>query len=99
MSYKLIIKPLAEVDIEESAFWYEEQSSGLGLAFLQEIEQKIQIIENNPNLFEIKYKSIRQAFFFFFSYSIHYIIELETIFVLALIHTNRNPQTVSKRNK
>ena len=56
MSYTLIIKSLAQIDIEETEFWYEQKSVGLGSVFLEEIEDKLLIIQKNPNLFEIKYK-------------------------------------------
>ena len=50
MSYTLIIKSLAQIDIEESACWYEQKSVGLGSVFLEEIEDKLLIIQKNPNL-------------------------------------------------
>lgn len=99
MNYELIIKPLAQIDIEESALWYEHRSVGLGLVFLQEIEEKIFTIKQNPNLFEIKYKQIHQAFLYRFPFSIHYIIDEEIIFVLAILHTNRNPEIMIQRNE
>lgn len=99
MSYTLIIKSLAQIDIEEAAFWYEQKSVGLGSVFLEEIEDKLLIIQKNPNLFEIKYKQIHQAFLYRFPFSIHYIIDMEIIFVLAILHTNRNPQIMVQRNK
>jgi toxin ParE1/3/4 len=99
VNYTLIIKPLAQVDIEEAALWYEDKSIGLGSVFLQEMEDKLLIIEQNPNLFEIKYKSVHQAFLYRFPFSIHYIIDREIIFVIAILHTNRNPQMIEERNK
>ena len=99
MSYTLIIKSLAQIDIEEAACWYEQKSVGLGSVFLEEIEDKLLIIQKNPNLFEIKYKQVDQAFLYRFPFSIHYIIDMEIIFVLAILHTNRNPQIMVQRNK
>ena len=99
MSYRLIIKPLAQEDIEESAVWYEQESTGLGHEFLQAVEEKLQVIEKNPNLFEVKYRQVYQAFLYRFPFSIHYIVEGENISVVAVLHTNRNPKTALKRNK
>ena len=99
MNYELIIKPLAQIDIEESALWYEQQKGGLGSVFLQAIEDKLLIIKGSPNLFEIKYKQIRQVFLYRFPFSIHYIIDMEIIFVLAILHTNRNPRIPLQRNE
>ena len=33
MSYRLVIKPLAEKDIEESYTWYNQETAGLGHSF------------------------------------------------------------------
>ena len=99
MNYKLIIKPLAQIDIEESAVWYEKQKGGLGSLFLQEIEDKFLIIEQNPNLFGIKYKQVHQAFLYRFPFSIHYTVDKENIFVHAILNTHRNPSITFQRNE
>jgi len=99
MSYSLIIKPPAQEDIEESAVWYEQESTGLGHEFIQAVEEKLEVIEKNPNLFEVKYKQVHQAFLYRFPFSIHYIVEAENIFVVAVLHTNSDPKTALKRSK
>lgn len=99
MNYRLIIKPLAQIDIEEAAVWYEQQKEGLGADFLEEIEDKFLIIEQNPNLFGVKHKQVHQAFLYRFPFSIHYIVETECIFVIAILHTNRNPSITLQRNE
>lgn len=99
MKYEVIIKPLAEEDIRKAALWYEKEMIGLGHEFLEGVEEKLQVIEKNPHLFEIKYKEVHQAFLYRFPFAIHYIIERKTIFVLAVLHTSRNPRIWETRSK
>ena len=94
---KLIIKPLAEIDAKETMLWYNDKLEGLGREFLLSLDAKINAIQRNPKQFPIKYKNIRRALIDRFPYGIFYIIENETIYILAIIHTKRNPTTWKKR--
>lgn len=97
MNYTLIVKPEAEIDILEASLWYREQRADLAEDFLEAIEEKIKILLDNPQLFAIRYKEIRQAPLTRFPFAVHYSIEETTIFVLAVLHTRRNPVTWQKR--
>lgn len=41
MSYSLIVKPEAELDMLKSTKWYEEKQLDLGIHFLDEVEDKL----------------------------------------------------------
>jgi hypothetical protein len=60
--YELIIKVNGEEDIQSAFFWFEEQYSGLGKRFLDEVELILSYISKNPLAFEIRYQSVRIAF-------------------------------------
>lgn len=92
MSYNLIIKEEADLDIITSYLWYEEQRIGLGEEFLEEIEEYLKIISINPYLYEIKYKEQRTAVIKRFPFVIVYEIEATEIIVYAVFHTSRNPK-------
>jgi plasmid stabilization system protein ParE len=38
MNYRLIIRPEAELDLEDAFTWYESQDSGLGSEFVRAID-------------------------------------------------------------
>ena len=99
MSYSLIVKPEAEYDLMEAALWYQQQLAGLGDEFLNSVEKKLITIENNPLLFPVIYNHIHQALLHRFPFAIHYTIEQETIYILAITHTSRNPTSWQKREK
>jgi len=61
MSYRLVIKPLAEKDIEESYTWYNQEKAGLGHSFLDQLERSFEFIEMNPGQYQVRYKDVRMA--------------------------------------
>lgn len=93
----LIIKPLAESDATEAAKWYNNKSEGLGNAFLLALDAKIDAIRRNPNHFPIVHKNIHRALTERFPFGIFFIVENGTIYVLAILHTSRNPKIWNNR--
>ncbi|PKP11440.1 MAG: addiction module toxin RelE [Bacteroidetes bacterium HGW-Bacteroidetes-4] len=97
MKYKLVVKPKAEQDAKDAALWYNNKREDLGNEFLLAIEAQINAIHRNPNQFQIIYNSIRRALIARFPYGIFFIVEKNTIYVLAILHTFRNPQNWKNR--
>jgi plasmid stabilization system protein ParE len=91
MSYKLIIRPEAELDLEEAFAWYESQDSGLGSEFVRAIDTCISGIGRNPLTHGVIYKQARRALVRRFPYSILYVVENDMVFVIACFHSKRNP--------
>ena len=48
MSYKIIVKPLAEQDITETVEWFYSNATHLTERFLEEINKAIEILKDNP---------------------------------------------------
>ncbi len=48
MKYTLIVKPEAELDTLKYAKWYEEKQENLGNRFLDEVEEKLHLVTQNP---------------------------------------------------
>jgi toxin ParE1/3/4 len=97
--FKLIFKPLAEIDIAEAAIWYNFQREGLGEEFLLALEAKFNEIQRNPYQFSIIYKNVRRAFPNRFPFGIFFITEENVIYILAIVHTSRNPKIWKKRGQ
>ena len=95
--FKLVLKPHAEIDFAETAIWYNFQREGLGEEFLLALEAKFNEIQRNPYQFKIIYKNVRRAFPNRFPYGIFFIAEENIIYILAVVHTSRNPKTWKKR--
>lgn len=95
--HRIIINPNAESDSTEAAIWYNIQREGLGEEFLLALEAKLNEIQRNPNQFKTTYKNIKRAFLKRFPYGVFFIIEGNTIYILAIVHTSRSPKIWQKR--
>ncbi len=95
--HKLVIKPFAELDAIDISKWYNDKRDGLGNEFLLALDAKINEIQRNPDHHQAIYKKIRRALTERFPYGVFYIIEKNTIYVLAIIHSSRNPNILKKR--
>ncbi len=97
MKYKIIIRPEAESDLKKSVQWYEEENQGLGIQFLHNVGEAIDLIRENPQLHSLIYKNIRRALIHRFPYGIFYIIDNDRVVVLAVFHFKRDPKIWKKR--
>jgi hypothetical protein len=48
MTLNIVVRSSAEKDIAEAIEWYEKQLPGLGARFLNDIDQTINAIKDNP---------------------------------------------------
>lgn len=88
---QLIFKPRAIRMMRASYRWYEKQRKDLGEEFLAEVDQKLKIIQSNPQLFAAVKKPYHQAPLERFPFLIVYEIIKNDIIVYAIFHTSRNP--------
>lgn len=93
MNYHLVIKPEAENDVLEIAKRYESKKDFLGIEFVDEIENKLKLIQNNPLHYQIRYKKTRFGLVKRFPFAIHFTIEGDKVIVLAVFATSQDPQT------
>ena len=92
MKYILIVKPEAELDTLKSAKWYEKKQENLGIRCLEEVEDKLRLITQNPLQYQVRYRNTRLALVEHFPYAIHFIIEEEKVIVLAVLGTREDPE-------
>lgn len=101
MNYRLIIDPAARQDIMESIRWYNKQKPGLGLRFYNKLKQAMARIKKSPELFQIRYKSLRMVPVEKFPFMILYQVNEPKceIAVVAVLHTSRNPRIWKERTE
>ena len=58
--------------------------------FLGDFNHQIERIEENPLLFQVKYRDIRIIKFEHFSYSIHYTIKNKEVIIIAVLGQNQS---------
>ncbi len=91
MKFKLVIKPSAEVDISKIVSWYKSKKKDLANLFLEQVEVRMNLIQENPNIYQKKYEEVRVGLLRKFPFGIFYVTEEQTIYVIAVLHTSRNP--------
>ena len=78
--------------MQQAYTWYEDQRPGLGGDFLLCVEAVLDAIGENPLRFPTTHKRIKRALVRRFPYAIFYIIDDESISVLACFHCKRKPK-------
>ena len=82
----------AELEAAETIEWYEENEQGLGISLRMAIEHSIDRIVQFPFSFPVIYRSdIRRALTGRFPYSVIYRVEENTISIVSVFHSSRNP--------
>ena len=97
MSRALIVRPEAESDMEEVQAWYDQQRTGLGADFLLCVEETLDRIVRNPEMYGILHRDIRRAFVRRFPYGVFYRIVEDQVIVVGVFHGRRNPRTWKSR--
>jgi len=83
---------LAQQEVDEAFRWFEEQSVGTGLEFLDELDRGVRLIRSFPfAALEIE-SGIRKILLARFPYALVYGVDKETIVVIAVAHTHRQPR-------
>ncbi len=101
MSYKILIDPIARLDILQSSIWYNEQQPGLGRRFYNSVKQSIKNIKSNPYQYQLRYNALRMALVQKFPFMVMYIIDenKKQIAITAVLHTSRNPNIWNERTQ
>lgn len=58
MSYKILVRPEAELDLLDAITYYEEKLNDLGREFLFSIESAFDLLSNQPESFPLVYKNV-----------------------------------------
>ena len=93
--FEIDLLAVAEEELADSYDWYEEQLPLLGNKFYNEINHYLNLLENNPYQFAIKYsEELRAASLNKFPFLIIYWIDEinRKIFIVSIFHTSRNPR-------
>ena len=81
----------AELELNEAADFYDLRDSGLGGAFLDEIERGLDHIAGHPAATPQAFGAVRRRVLARFPYSILYSIHGDQIRILAVAHQKRRP--------
>lgn len=92
MTVELRVRPIAEADVREAAFWYEGKRGGLGAEFVLELDSLYERVLQNPRQFPEIGEGARRALLRRFPYTIYFIAGDEAVTVIAVLHQHRRPE-------
>jgi toxin ParE1/3/4 len=100
MAFRLDIKPIAFIDIDEAIAWYENDLKGLGNRFLQNLNDAFEGIQKNPQHYRKIYGSVRRTLLKNFPYKVLFLIHNnESVLIIGVIHVKRSNRYLKKRLK
>lgn len=73
MARRLVVQRQSDMDIQAAALWYEDQQTGLGMRFLNELNEVFRRIENNPKQFPKLEGEVRRALLRHFPYGVYFV--------------------------
>ena len=97
MTYNLELHELAEEELWNAVDYYDEKRHRLGKEFACELQTFMKTIRGHPAHFPIVKDNIRKCVLKRFPYIVVFEIQEDTVFVLAIFHTSRNPDLWEKR--
>ena len=97
MSRQIVVKRIAENEFYEAVTWYEEQQTGLGIRFAENVWKCFGRILENPRLFAPTEHGTRRAVVRRFPFIIEFRERGEEIRIVAVFNTNRDPNRLEHR--
>ncbi len=81
----------AELEMIDTAAWYESQNEGLGKHFLASVQDSIQRIQITPQLFPLVEGDVRRCLTNTFPFSVLFRIQIDSCIIVAIMHHRREP--------
>jgi plasmid stabilization system protein ParE len=93
VSRSLELRPEARQDLEDAAAWYEGEKPGLGLRFLDVVDQTLAQILENPEGAAVweKEPRLRRCIVPRFPYLVCYEVDGDVVRIVAIAHGRRRP--------
>ena len=82
---------LADRELDDTAQYYELESSGLGIAFLNEVERCLRSISEYPEAGPAIHGHVRRRLLRGFPYALLYSVKPNVIRILAVMNLKRRP--------
>lgn len=93
------LSPSADADIQRAYSWYEAQRQGLGVEFVQRVDEAIAKIERNPLAHAKLILDARRINLKQFPYGLWYTVRESGEIVIACLHHRRDPRVGEHRAK
>ena len=95
--FRVIFTQGAREEVIEAQDWYEREAPGLGRHFREAIDALIERMRANPRQFPVVFEDVHRALLRRFPCSLFFVMEGETLLVIACFHASRDPAQWQKR--
>lgn len=83
--------PEADAEMMKAAVFYENQQQDLGKRFLSTVQNSLNLIQINPDLYPVIHNDVKQCITKSFPFNVLYRITSTQIVVVAIMHQSRDP--------
>jgi plasmid stabilization system protein ParE len=97
VTFQVVIRKPAALDIAAVEAWYEGERPGLGREFLDEVEASLLRISRRADAYPFVYRDAKRAIVRRFPYNIYFRVRGLEARIIAVVHQRRNPQTWQRR--
>src|SRR5258705_12629367 len=97
MSLPVVFRPIAQRELDGAITWYENEKTGLGARFRRAVDQIAARIAATQLRFRPASQRTRRALVPGFPYAINFAEEPDSIVILAIFHTRRDPHQLEDR--
>lgn len=94
---KVHVLSCAEREFVAAIDFYNSERAGLGYEFAEEVKDTLNRIAVFPEAWPLFSRRARRCFVRRFPYAVLYQVRDDSVLVVALLHTKRNPQTWQER--
>ena len=98
MSAVLIMRPIAKVEFDEAANWYDTQRRGLGESFVNAVQDVLDTVVRQPARYPVAGGDTREAAVVGFPYCVYFRVKPGRAIVTAVLHTSRDPAVWRSRS-
>jgi plasmid stabilization system protein ParE len=89
---KVSFLSLAQKELDDAVAWYNDQASGLGIEFLDELDRAVRRAATFPLSCPEIEPGIRRCLVTRFPYGVVYGVDGENIVIIAVAHLHREPR-------
>ena len=97
MSLPVVLRPLANADVQQSHAELEARVPGLGDTFLDRLREALDRIEAMPEMYGVVWRTVRAARLRQFRHVVYYVVLADRVEVIAVMHGSRDSSAWQSR--
>ncbi len=95
--FRVVFTQAARLELIDAQDWYEDEAPGLGRRFREAIDALAERMTAKPWQFPAVFKNVRRALLRRFPYALFFVVDGDTLLVIACFHASRDPAQWQKR--